>query len=209
VPHVVDSDSIRESVFLIQNLVFASRPLCERIVQGAVPTRRVEITNENYFPWLHSTLSRLLLGVAIKTRVTMDILDAERRWLKKEDEADIEDVLELSKGVSRSYAIGRSTPDSGTINIREACNKLIHANRVLLVNEPLIERDPDLDQRSDPHHECVPVFWGGVLRLEGEKASSEWIVDLNVSEFCFALVDLVDRIDDLYDWPRVYKALGY
>jgi hypothetical protein len=203
-PHRVDIDSIHESIFILLNTVFASRSFCieHRIKWGE---DRGRINYGYYFGWLRYMLSERLLSVAIRTRLLMDVLAAEARFYEEEGETFGKDVFELEREVSSQYDLGVLTPSNGAVTVRTACNKIVHADDIQPVQESCGPGGAQEQSSLDGDTACEWVCWNGELMLSGRQAGKSWCLQLNVAQFCHALDEFLDLMENTYDWHHIYK----
>ncbi|HYX72828.1 MAG TPA: hypothetical protein VE732_08655, partial [Nitrososphaera sp.] len=72
--HSVDIDGIHESIFLLQNLGFASRSFCKAHHIHRDSETREDFGWDYYRGWLKSLVCDLLIQCATKTRIIQDML---------------------------------------------------------------------------------------------------------------------------------------
>ncbi|GEM_PF-2028567 len=200
--HRVDTTSIHRSVFLLLNLCYAAEPF-GKAHDLATLDETDSMGGPYYVGWLKFTLSEMLIEIAIKTRIFLDLarsIDAVRSAQPKHQ---VIDVYELDQSVSEKYNLGFFAGSSETVCIREACNKIIHAIQVL----PLLERGDDehyLDEESDVKREWQ--YWDGSLELTGTKGQTGWSFTLYVSEFSRALDEFVDTLEKALNVEPAHRA---
>jgi hypothetical protein len=47
--------------------------------------------------------------------------------------------------------------------------------------------------------------WNGDLVLSGRKDGKPWNLHLNLAQFCHALDEFIDQMENKYDWYHIYK----
>ena len=75
-PHSINIDGIFESLFLLQNLVYASPSFCDLHKIRWAGEAKGEFDWYYYFGWLKSIVCEHLIQVSIKLRMLEDILKA-------------------------------------------------------------------------------------------------------------------------------------
>lgn len=179
-PHRIDIDSIHEDIFLLLNLCYASKEFSlKHKLDPGIDGRGVG--HSYYFGWLKSLLSEKLITCATKTRITLDFL--------KDEDSEVNLVAEDLKICNR-HSIGTLQGDSAVLSIREVCNKVIHALSV----------SPEVETQEG---ECER--WTGRINLRGTKGSLEWTLHLDLAEFSLALDELIDFLEENYDWYDIYN----
>ena len=108
---------------------------------------------------LKTEVPRLLIAIAATLRAKVDdgswnLIDEMVGWLSQGERLDPE----------------RGEP----VNVREACNKIIHAKAVQ--PEPITQEDG------------VETI-GALIRLSGDRFGKPWTVEINLREFCIAVAN--------------------
>jgi hypothetical protein len=88
------------------------------------------------------------------------------------------------------------------VSLREACNKIIHVDEISYPLE-LSDEEHDFDEEREDKREWK--YWDGVVRFWGRQGSKKWQFDLYVCDFCFALGELLDFLENNVDWYRLHK----
>jgi hypothetical protein len=153
---VIDDSACREKLYILLAIFLASRhvgDLCERAADGNGGIFR-QILDEHEM----SLATRLLIECAVLIRMKDDAF-LEQHGMSAETHKDI--VGTLSTGADLS--------ECAELNLREACNKIVHAKRMNFD----FEQDPGWESRY-----LVPT-----VHLYGEHRSLEWKAELDVIQF--------------------------
>lgn len=184
-PHRIDIDGIRRNIFVLMNLAYASEPFCADARVNRVYDERISFGWSYYIGWLKSTVCEILIETAIKIRILKDMLNHEQ--LKQIDFDD------LGKRSLRGMSVGHFNPSMDPMSIRDACNKIIHAEEVMLtwIN----------GEKNDEPFE----FWNGDLQMQGHEQKTFWECKLYVVNFCIVLENLLVLLDEEVDWNEFYR----
>lgn len=182
-PHSINIDGTSESLFLLQNLGHASPSFCSlhKIRWGEA---KGGFDWDYYFGWLKSIVCEHLIQVSIKLRMLEDILKANDEQVDQEV-----DFASLDASARQGLDLGRFHEGTGTLTLREAWNKVIHAT----------DTQFDWDEKED--HEA----WSGTVWLSGSVRGKNWKVELNVEAFSIATSRYLDRLESNVDWHHLYK----
>ncbi len=192
-PHTINIDSIRENIFLLLNMAYASGVFAQK--HDIVSSDSEEIIDRDYyFGWLRAILSEKLIESASKTRVLIDIVLKEEEYYKQDGETYPTDVIKMDKEICSRFQIGRFEKGTSPLSLREACNKIIHAT----------DWQPDIVNNVDDTPRGMPI-WTGHLLLFGQKGEDEWTYILNVVNFCLAMEELLSYLENEVDWHHMYK----
>jgi len=104
--------------------------------------------------------TKLLIEIAVVLR---NLIDGEQWPLDVIHEIRVEGRPEQSVGILR----GEGLPDAA-LAFREACNKLIHAQRISFGMQELAGK---------------VAFLNGVVQLHGEKTKKNWLAEIDLSKF--------------------------
>ena len=184
-PHRIDIDSISRNLFILRHLAAGSHSVCQKFRIDRLNEEDKPLGWNYYLGWLKVIVSQMLIGTAINVRITQDFLKAD-----SEDDTDLESI---EAAINTSHIIGHFIPNRNPMSLREACNKIIHANEVKLVW---------LDERDE---KGAYEFWNGTVNLDGCKWQEPWSCQLYVPVFCTALDSYLLEIEDKVDWYHVYK----
>lgn len=179
-PHAFNEVGFYERVFILRHLCHGSRDLCI-----TKPEDKGEDWKD-YRQWMKSVVSDHLINLAIKWRILQDSFR----------EANIQINFDgLDKAAQQGLNIGNVKGVSGTLSIRKACNKVIHATEILLEWKDYTQTSRNQDDQE---------YWSGALTMLGNKDGQPWEVLLNVDDFSLALSRTVDLIDDV-SWEQLYE----
>jgi hypothetical protein len=104
--------------------------------------------------------TKLLIEIAVVLR---NLIDGERWPLDVIHEMRVEGRPEQPVGVLRAEGVS-----DAVLAFREACNKLIHAQRISFGMQDLAGKMP---------------FLNGIVELHGTKAKQNWVAEIDLSKF--------------------------
>ncbi len=182
--HSLDFTSVSEKLFLIQQLVAASRDYCKTGEVGRRIDRYGEGAWSDYSSRLRQLVSSYSIECAVKARMLQDTL------------AGTEDLnfSELDATAREGSDLGKVHVGSFELTVRESCNKIIHATNVELGWAETRFRNP---------HRRIE-YWDGTCHLRGKLGKSPWHVELNMTERADSLdyfIDLVASSVSMEDFP--------
>ena len=128
-PHKVNIDSIYENIFLLVNVCYGAKAFA----------RSHNLSYENdedlfgghyYYGWLQAVVSDKLIDTAIKSRIIFDIIIKNQIELEEDGSESDWRLSEVDKRICRQYNIGYTLESRADVSIREACNKIIHADDI-------------------------------------------------------------------------------
>ena len=182
--HSIDFDSIEARLFTLHHTVLGSKAFCERFKIARSADHPLEYEWWQYFGHLKALVSTTMIDAAIKIRMLQDIGRAEN---------DEFDATALQAEASRGLDIG-IFEGGGALSLRESCNKIVHATGAKLVWQ-------DAGSGSDAFE-----YWTGVYRLFGvTRAGKEWVVRVNVPDWCVAMMRFNATFQERIDWAHVLK----
>ncbi|WP_156970060.1 hypothetical protein [Arenimonas malthae] len=158
--------------------------------------------NRGYYEgWLRYTLSEKLIEVSIKTRVVMDMIVHEKKRWEADGEVYPVDPERLDQEISEKHPIA-SASSGVRITVRECCNKIIHASEIAPIYE-VADEEHNGDEEAGLKRQWS--YWTGGLDLTGTHQGAEWHYQIEVAEFCSALVELLSDLEDQVDWNAIDK----
>jgi len=190
-PHRINTDDIKENLFILRNLSIASRSFCEKYKTNRFSGEESECGWDYYVGWLKPIVSEKLIDCAIKARIVLD-------FCPEEDEEI--DISALDQKACRGIVLGKFHVGSCPLTLREIFNKIIHATEVSLVWEDLTSEDLAVKASS----ENSPEYWKGSVMLCGSKRGEKWELELYVTEFCTALEKLIGELENNVDFHDIY-----
>ena len=132
-----------------------------------------------------SIVSQTLIETAIKVRIMQDFLKA--------DSEEGTDLSPIEVKINAAHVVGHFVPNLSALPIREACNKIIHANEMSLV---WIDAKEERGQYE---------FWNGTVNLDGCKGKEPWFCQLYTQIFCTAMEHFLSQVEERVDWYHIYK----
>jgi hypothetical protein len=187
-PHSFDIEGTKERLLVLQHLCHGNRSFCKEFRIGRVIEEVLEYEWYEYYAFLKHSVSEHLINCAIKLRMLQDSVKAD------EQKVDFE---KIDRQARKGLKIGKFLSGGNRLNLREACNKIIHATDARLEWCPL-------DSKTSTK-ENEPEFWTGMIFLYGTKGPTKWEIELNVPDFCVALFRLVRSLEEEVNWDSLYK----
>jgi len=184
-PHRIDIDGINRNLFVLRHLVAGSRPVCQELRINRCVGNDDPFGWKYYLGWLKSIVSQTLIETAIKFRILQDFLKLESQ--------ESMDLRPIKEKINEPRVVGYFVPELKPLMLREACNKIIHANVVMLV---WLNADDEKGKYE---------YWNGTVDLDGCKGQDAWSCQLYTSAFCTALDEVLLLIEEKVDWARIYE----
>lgn len=170
--HRFDLYGVSEKLFMLRQLVCASRAYCkdEGLYKGSAHYPCDDWND--YESRLKRLVSSSLIEIAAKARVLEDTLKGEIKASSLRDAAE----------VTRNLRIGEVIAGAFELTVRESCNKILHAVRAdMLRNNSKV---------SSPYRQYS--YWTGIYQLAGAKGGRAWCVNINVAEWAVAIEEYLD-----------------
>lgn len=172
--HSFDFHGVGEKLFLIEQLRAASREYCkvEGICQGSYP-----YGNDAWVDYEHKIkriVSGYMIEIAAKVRILQDSMAGHIRpaVFERANEYALEHI-----------PLGKVHAGNFKLNVRESCNKIIHATRVEL---DWVTRNR---KRDDAY-----THWSGAVNLFGAKGADRWHLELDASAWCVSIDTYLDHV---------------
>ena len=183
-PHHIDIRTIKGLCFELVCMIQASKGLAE---QCAIEFSELIEHGEKFDPGSHQVLrlqdelfhakaSQVLLSLAINVRVFDD-------QMKNGPHAPAYEEHSSSKGGDEFIGV---TTDQDNFNYRDACNKIIHAQRMRFLEEVVLCHDTE---------HSISYFTGEV-ELTGRKGNTDWTACFDFESFAETLLDIVEFEND-------------
>lgn len=180
-PHVFDIDGINNDLFILMHLSKGSGGVCDELA--------IKYTNEcydqitEYRGLLKMYVSQIMVNAAIKLRLMSGV------GIKADPDFRIDD---LDARACDGLKIGNIVEGKFKLNLRQSCNKLVHATDTRMVWNA--EYDEDKIER-----------WTGKYILLGNYGKDDWELELNVFNWCVAMRNLNDILQEEIDWHHIWK----
>ncbi|MBL8262632.1 MAG: hypothetical protein JNM58_09410 [Xanthomonadaceae bacterium] len=172
--HSFGFEGVSERLFLLQQLQAASRDYCRNagICQDSFPYGHDDWND--YERKIKPIVSGYMIEIAAKVRILQDSMSGQIRSsiFEKADKYALEDI-----------PLGKVHSGSFKLNVRESCNKIIHATRVEL---KWVTRNRKT--------QSAYTHWSGAVNLFGEKASKPWHLELDVAAWCVSIDTYLDHV---------------
>lgn len=183
-PHKIDTDELTRNAFILRHLAVGN----QGVFLDLQFTR--DSDRERSCGWgdlglrLEELVSSLLIESAVKFRIILDFI--RKLYAEPPGGPPFEDVFRDKDSV------GHFIPSMHDLRIREACNKIIHADRVDLEWQGI--------QRTE--YEC----WTGTVLLSGRKGAKDWQCRIVATEFSNVLEKYVEEIGQRGDYHGAWSG---
>ncbi|QKT03010.1 hypothetical protein HUS23_03900 [Ectothiorhodospiraceae bacterium 2226] len=172
--HSFHFSGVSEKLFILQQLQAASREYCrnEGICQGSHPYGHDDWND--YEHRIKPIVSGYMIEIAAKVRILQDSMSGQIRpsVFERADKYALEDT-----------SLGKVHSGDFKLNVRESCNKIIHAKRVEL----------DWVTRNSKRQSAY-THWSGAVDLFGERGNKRWHLELDVTGWCVAVDTYLDHV---------------
>lgn len=180
-PHVFDIDGINKELFILMHLSKGSGGVCEELKLKYTDESYDQITEYRAILKMH--VSQIMVNTAIKLRLMSDV------GIKDDPDFRIDD---LDKMARNGLKIGNILKGNFELNLRQSCNKLVHATDTRMIWTA--EYDEDKIER-----------WTGIYILFGEFGRDEWELEIDVFNWCVAMRNLNDLLQNAINWHSIWK----
>lgn len=168
----LDFIGLNEKLFLLRHLIAGTKEYCRRERLFEVPESEDWI---NYAGRLRHLVSNDLIESAAKFRVI-------------QDSALPQVSSEFRRGLESEYQAGRRIGSvlvgEFQLDLRESCNKIIHATKFDLV----------FQNARDARLRYLYTYWNGICRFSGKYQSKTWVVALDVYRWAEAMDSYLERL---------------
>jgi hypothetical protein len=178
--HVVNTDDVRLLAFSVFNIVRASMSMMGAGIELDVEKDQLPTLMEIlHYEYAEHQLSKNLLQIAVLMRTLDDY------WSDLGHEIYSDNVKRINK--ENRVGLIENGDKSCELSLREACNKIIHAQDF----RPVYDTEDDRDAPNSR--------WGmdSQIEMRGAQRGLTWTATLNAFQFLEAVIDLVDIVDDL------------
>lgn len=157
--HLLDIERSYEKLVLLQHFAHGSKQFClERQTGSEKDIGDGEF--DSYWGWVKHIASSYTLECSIRLRVLLDIFT---------DMPEAEIITELDTETRAGKIIGEIVEGNFDLTLRETCNKIIHARKVI----PIWSTETNTD--------ITFKYWSGDLDLSGKMGRNSWRLILHVS----------------------------
>lgn len=181
-PHVFDIDGINNDLFILMHLSKGSGAVCNEL--------KIKYTDEGYDQIneyrgiLKMYVSQIMVSVAIKLRLISGV--------GVDDDPDFR-IDNLSTRACEDLQIGNIIKGNFKLNLRQSCNKLVHATDTQMVW--------DAEYKEEKMER-----WTGKYILMGKYNKDEWVLEIDVFNWCLAMRNLNDLLQEKIDWYHIWKG---
>jgi hypothetical protein len=171
--HRLDLERTHEQLVLLQHFVHGSNKFCEeRLVGSEKDTGDGEF--DSYWSWVKFVASSYTLECSIRFRVLLDIFVGKPEYkILKEFDTEVREGKEIGEIIEGKF----------DLNLRESCNKIIHARKLVP-----IWSDGDIDGINYK-------YWSGDLDLIGKKGKNSWRLKLHVSPWADCMSEFLFKAE--------------
>lgn len=181
--HSIDLDGILEKLVLLQHFSFGSDGYCRDRLIGSIEDQG-EYEEDKYWSWTKSIVSNYILECSIKLRVIQDTFKVNDGVIPDSNTGKDINLNLFDQKACNKLIIGEIIQGDFKLNLRESCNKIIHAVNV----KPLWER------RSNNRIEYK--YWNGKIQLTGAHGKSKWQIILDVAQWARAYENFIELLDE-------------
>ena len=177
--HLLDIENVFEKLILLQHFAHGSKQFCsEQLIGSEQDIGDGKI--DEYWSWVKGIVSNYTLECSIRYR---ELLDTIR------DNVQAEKIISLDHEVRSGLLLGQIVEGNFELTIRETCNKIIHARKVIPVWAT--GKTGDIEFR----------YWSGDLDLAGTKSRKNWRLILHTATWAHCLGQFLDKAEtaELYD----------
>jgi hypothetical protein len=173
--HSFDFVRVSEKLFILEQLQAASRDYCRNsgICRGSFPYGHDDWND--YQHKIKLIVSSHMIEIAAKVRILQDSMSGQVRQLifERADKYALEDI-----------SLGTVHAGVFKLDVRESCNKIIHATRVEM---GWVTRNRKTTNDAYTH-------WSGAVNLFGSKSGAPWHLELDITGWCVAIDIYLDHV---------------
>jgi len=171
--HLLDLQSVFEKLILLQHFAHGSEQYCrERLVGSEYDIGDGAL--DEYWSWVKGIVSSYTLECGIRLRVLLDTFTGR-------PEAD--KIVSLDFAARSGVVIGQVVEGKFELTLRETCNKIIHARKVITVWTTGIAGDVTFKH------------WSGDLDLSGIKGGKNWRLLLHISPWARCVEQFLEEAE--------------
>jgi hypothetical protein len=157
--HLLDLGTVAEKLVLLQHFAHGSEQYCrERMTGSELDIGDGEL--DDYWSWVKGLVSTYTLECCIRLRVLLDTIAGK---------PGAEKIPSLDAAARTGLVIGQVIDGKFELTLRETCNKIIHAKKVIPIWTTGIERDIEFN------------YWSGDYDLSGIKGNEDWRFILHIA----------------------------
>jgi len=171
--HQLNLESVLEKLVLIQHFSHGSKEYCrERLIGSEKDQGDAEF--DEYWTWAKGLISSYILECSVRVRVLLDTVS---------DKPEAKEIAQIDKESISRLVIGNITKGRFDLSIRESCNKIIHAKKVIPIWATAVDNGVEFQ------------YWSGDFNLVGTKGNNEWELTLHVASWAKAVEKFLTKID--------------
>jgi hypothetical protein len=171
--HQLDFDGMLEKLILLQHFAHGSKQFCQDRLTGSEYDIGDEAFDE-YWGWVKVLVSTYILECGIRVRVFLDIISEK---LEKSE------IIDLDTAARAELSIGQIVDGNFKLTLRETCNKIIHAKKVVPVWTTGMVNDIEFK------------YWSGQFDLSGTRGSESWQLLLDVPSWAKSIERFLLKAD--------------
>ncbi len=167
--HAIDIDGVHEKLFVLRNLVFASRSYAsEENIASDIDYGYGFF--DDYWGYLKVILSNYIIEVSVKMRMIQEHCGND------------EDLTEFEIDALNGMSIGAIKEGKFDLTLRESFNKVIHSKRATI---------EFIDDESGKFK-----YWDGNFNLYGFRGKEEWHLELSVGCWAKSVASYLTALED-------------
>jgi len=156
--HILNLEVVVENLVILQHFAAGSEQYCRDRLIGS-ENDIGDGAYDEYWSWIKGLVSAYTLESSIRLRVLLDSVA---------DKPEADKIPNLDTDARSGLVIGKVIDGKFKLTLRETCNKIIHAKKVIPVWLTGIERGIEFK------------YWSGDYDLSGTKGKESWRLLLHV-----------------------------
>lgn len=157
--HSIDLGAVAEKLVLLQHFAYGSDQYCRERLTGS----EHDVGNgalDEYWSWVKGLVSGYTLECCIRLRVLLDTIA---------DKPGADKIAALDASARSGLVIGQIITGRFDLTLREICNKVIHAKKVIPVWATGAKKGIEF------------TYWSGDYDLSGTKGNEDWQLILHIA----------------------------
>ncbi|BAX81339.1 hypothetical protein [Labilibaculum antarcticum] len=180
--HFIDLDGILEKLVLLQHFSYGSERYCSDRLIGSIEDQG-GYEEDNYWGWTKSLVSNYILECSIKLRVIQDTFNVNYSIIQDSNTGKDINLNLFDQKACNKLIIGEIIKGNFKLNLRESCNKIIHAVNV----KPLWAKSSN--------NGIEYQYWNGKIQLTGAHGKSKWLMILDVAQWARAYENFIELLE--------------
>jgi hypothetical protein len=157
--HQLDFDGMLEKLILLQHFAHGSKQFChDRLIGSEYDIG--DAAFDEYWGWVKGLVSAYTLECGTRFRVFLDSISEKMEKSK---------IIDLYTAARAELSIGQIVDGNFKLTLRETCNKIIHAKKVIPI------------WRTGMVDDIEFKYWSGQFDLSGTRGDESWQLLLDVA----------------------------